>query len=80
MAGEDSAQPLIGPTHAPRLRGVQIKDRWGILLSPEDLSTTLVGQPVDGVYGYQPEPAKSADGHPLDVASQVILSGMLYAK
>ncbi|MEI8195383.1 MAG: DUF4159 domain-containing protein [Phycisphaerae bacterium] len=39
---------------APRLRALMINQRKAILFSEEDLSAGLVGNTVDGVYGYEP--------------------------
>lgn len=40
--------------NAPRLRALMIDKRKAILFSEEDLSAGLVGNEVDGVYGYEP--------------------------
>jgi hypothetical protein len=37
---------------APRLRGIEVSNRTAVFYSPEDLSVGLVGQSVDGIYGY----------------------------
>jgi hypothetical protein len=42
---------------SPRIRGANIKGRTAVFYSREDLSTALVGQPVDGIYGYDPKSA-----------------------
>lgn len=47
----------LGAAKGPQLRGIQIKDRVAVIYSREDLSTGLVGEPVDGVYGYTPKSA-----------------------
>jgi hypothetical protein len=39
---------------APQLRGIMMGSRIGVFFSREDLSAGLVGQPVDGVNGYEP--------------------------
>jgi len=44
---------LVDRKH-PHLRGVRIGERFAVLFSREDLSAGLVGQPVDGIYGYDP--------------------------
>ncbi len=41
----------------PRIRGTPAGDRTNIFYSPEDLSVGLVGQPVDGILGYEPKTA-----------------------
>jgi hypothetical protein len=40
-----------------QLRGLQIGRRWGVILSPFDLTQGLVGANVDGVVGYAPATA-----------------------
>jgi len=47
----------LGQIKGPRLRAAMIKDRPAILYSPEDLSVGLVGQPIDGIFGYTPQSA-----------------------
>ena len=42
---------------SPRIRGVDVKGRTAIFYSPEDLSVGLVGMPVEGIYGYEPDDA-----------------------
>lgn len=51
------ARNVVGQLNTPRLRGIQIHGRLAVILSEEDLSVGLVGQPVDGIYGYDPETA-----------------------
>jgi hypothetical protein len=48
---------LTGALRGGRLTGVEVGDRWGVIVSREDLSVGLVGQSVDGVIGYSPETA-----------------------
>ena len=38
----------------PRVCGIVLNNRTAIYYSREDLSSGLVGQPVDGIYGYTP--------------------------
>jgi hypothetical protein len=40
-----------------RLKGLAFRGKWAVIYSAEDLSTGLVGQPVDGVHGYAPATA-----------------------
>jgi hypothetical protein len=47
----------LGQIKGPRLRAAVINNRPAILFSPEDLSTGLVGQPIDGIFGYTPASA-----------------------
>jgi hypothetical protein len=46
-----------GALNVPRLRGIEQGGRVGVFYSAEDLSAGLVGEPVDGVFGYTPEVA-----------------------
>jgi hypothetical protein len=50
---------LLGKLTAPELRGIQVGNdkRIGVFYSPLDLTAGLVGQPVDGIFGYAPETA-----------------------
>ncbi len=54
-----------GPGHVPLLRGRTVGGRVAVLYSPEDLSTGLVGQPIDGVAGYDPASALAVVEHVL---------------
>jgi hypothetical protein len=47
----------LGQTKGPRLRAATINKRPAIYFSPEDLSVGLVGQPIDGIFGYTPQSA-----------------------
>ncbi len=51
------ARSALGSLKSPQLRGGKIGDRYAVFLSNEDLSVGLVGQPVDGVIGYDPASA-----------------------
>jgi hypothetical protein len=51
------AKSRLGSTKSPRLRGAKVGGKMAIFYSPEDLSTGMVGQEVDGVVGYTPEVA-----------------------
>lgn len=48
---------LTGGLRASRLEGAEVNGRLGVIFSREDLSVGMVGQPVDGVVGYDPETA-----------------------
>jgi hypothetical protein len=48
---------LTGGLKAPRIRGITVGDRLGVIFSREDLSGGLVGQAVDGILGYDPATA-----------------------
>ena len=46
---------LVGATRSPRVQGMTFAGgRVGVFFSREDLSAGLVGQPVDGIIGYDP--------------------------
>ena len=53
---------------SPRLRGIETAKRTAVFYSKEDLSTGLVGQSVDGIYGYDPKSA-----------AQLVANVILYA-
>ena len=46
-----------GNLHVPQLRAYAVGGRAAVFYSPEDVSTGLVGEPVDGVAGYVPADA-----------------------
>lgn len=48
---------LTGKTNAPRLKAVLVGGEPAIIFSREDLSAGLVGTPVGGILGYEPETA-----------------------
>ena len=48
---------LTGRLDAPRVRGIEQGGRVAVFYSREDLSAGMVGEPVDGVLGYNPETA-----------------------
>ncbi len=48
------ARKSLGVTHLPQLRGMTVGDHIGLFFSREDLSAGLVGQPLDGLTGYDP--------------------------
>ena len=48
------ARSRIGATENLRLKGIKFRKKWVVVFSAEDLSTGMVGQPVDGIYGYTP--------------------------
>lgn len=47
----------LGRLNTPRLGAVEVNGRVVAFFSREDLSGSLVGQPVDGILGYSPETA-----------------------
>jgi hypothetical protein len=63
----------------PRIRAFKVGDRAAVFLSNEDLSAGLVGEPVDGIMGYDPDSATDlmehmilyaeSGGKPVDAAS-----------
>ena len=50
------AKKVVGNIKTPRLR-MATAGKGRVFLSQEDLSVGLVGQPVDGIYGYEPKTA-----------------------
>jgi hypothetical protein len=50
------AKKVLGNIKTPRLRMATL-GKGKVYLSQEDLSVGLVGQPVDGIYGYEPKTA-----------------------
>jgi len=59
----------LGKIKGPRLRAIMVKDRPAVLFSPEDISAGLVGEAMDGIFGYTPESAVA-------VARAVVMSAM----
>lgn len=51
------AKKVVGNLHAPRIKAIEIENRPAIFFSAEDLSTGLVGQSIDGIFGYEPQSA-----------------------
>lgn len=47
----------ITDKHHAKLRGITVGNRVGVFFSREDLSAGIVGEPVDGIYGYDPATA-----------------------
>jgi hypothetical protein len=47
----------LGQIKGPRLRASSVNNRPAVFFSPEDLSVGLVGQPIDGIFGYTPASA-----------------------
>jgi hypothetical protein len=47
----------------PRIRGMKIEGRIGVFYSAEDISAGMVGEPVDGIVGYDPDSATSLMEH-----------------
>jgi hypothetical protein len=48
---------VVGNKRFPRIRGIKVGNRVGVYYSRYDLSAGLVGQPVDGITGYDPRTA-----------------------
>ena len=57
IAWRTFAKSQVGSLKGGRLRGIKVKDRLAVIYSPEDLSVGLVGQPIDGINGYEPKTA-----------------------
>jgi hypothetical protein len=51
------ARVNLGSLKAPQLRGIEKNGRLTVIYSREDLSVGLVGHPVDGIIGYDPQTA-----------------------
>ena len=47
----------------PRIRGIKSGDHIGVFFSAEDISAGLVGEPVDGIVGYDPDSATALMEH-----------------
>ncbi len=56
------ARTTLGSMRRPQLRGIENGGRIGVFVSDEDLSVGLVGQPVDGIVGYDPKSAAHLRG------------------
>lgn len=41
----------------PRFRALEVNGKYRVIYSPQDMSVGLMGQPVDGIYGYSPKSA-----------------------
>jgi len=48
---------VSGSLRDPRVRGITVNGRLAIFVSREDMTGALVGEPVDGVMGYEPAAA-----------------------
>jgi hypothetical protein len=49
---------LVENLKLPRIKGIKVAgDRIGVFFSAEDISAGLVGEPVDGILGYEPDSA-----------------------
>jgi hypothetical protein len=48
---------LVGDTKIPRIRGILQDRRVAVFYSREDLSGGMVGEDIDGIYGYSPATA-----------------------
>jgi hypothetical protein len=58
VAYRNFAKDIVKGLSAPRIKAIDVGGgRLGIFYSREDLSAGLVGQPVDGIYGYEPATA-----------------------
>jgi hypothetical protein len=53
----DAALERLRNKHVGALQAIKFGKRIGVYFSRQDLSCGLVGQPVDGVYGYEPTTA-----------------------
>jgi hypothetical protein len=62
------ARAALGNLNKPELRGFAVGKRTNVFFSKEDLSVGLVGEPVDGIVGYNPA-----------TATQIVEDIVLYA-
>jgi hypothetical protein len=51
------ARSILGNLKTPRLIAIKINGRAAVYFSHEDLSAGLVGEPIDGIAGYDPQTA-----------------------
>ena len=65
---------LLGRSVAPRIRTLDLGTRTAVFLSPEDLSVGLVGQPIDGIVGYESASATALMSHMILYAAGIRLS------
>ncbi len=54
----------------PRFRAIEVGGRFGVIYSPQDMTVGMVGHPVDGIFGYEPESASKLMAALLTYASQ----------
>jgi hypothetical protein len=66
------ARGRLGNTRIPQIKGITIGTRTAVFYSPFDLSAGIVGMPVDGIVGYEPDSATS-------LMEQMILYAAHYA-
>jgi hypothetical protein len=45
---------LLRSARQPRLRGITFNKKIRVIYSHEDITAGLVGEPCDGIYGYEP--------------------------
>ena len=64
------ARMNLGTLRTPQLRGIVTDGRLTVLYSKEDLSVGLVGHPVDGILGYDPQTATTLMSKALVYATQ----------
>jgi len=60
---------VVGKLSAPRVAAIDVGGRAGVFFSREDLSGGLVGSPVDGIVGYDP-----------DTATAIVRNVLVYAE
>jgi hypothetical protein len=65
---ETAREKLLTDLDKPRLRGIEQNGKLVVIFSPQDLSTGMVGHPIDGIVGYTP-----------DSASKLMINALLYA-
>ena len=57
------ARKVLGNIKQPQIKGIEVGGKTRVLFSAEDLSVGLVGMPIDGINGYEPEVATAIMGN-----------------
>jgi hypothetical protein len=67
------ARTVLGTLHTPLINAATVNGRTAIYYSKQDLSAGLVGQPTDGIIGYEPDVATA-------IMTNLVVSGGLGEK
>jgi hypothetical protein len=73
------ARKLLGNLRQPRLKAMMVNNRPAVILSAEDLSVGMVGNPVDGITGYIPTHYSGPDGRTRFGATEIMANTILHA-
>ena len=57
------ARKVLGNTKQPQIKGIEVGGKTRVFFSAEDLSVGLVGMPIDGIHGYEPDAATAIMGN-----------------